>query len=78
MSGLEVRIITLEPMRVASVHAFGASPEEKAFSKLIAWARPRGLTEDPKTHRVFGFNNPDLIEQCGNGSAYVGQVGKRV
>ena len=59
MSELEVRIVRLEPMRVASVHGFGESPEGQALEKLIAWARPKGLLDDLEQHGVFGFNNPD-------------------
>ena len=56
---MKVRIVKLEPMRVASAHAYSTSPEEEAFDKLVAWAQPKGLTDDLKTHRIFGFNNPD-------------------
>ena len=59
MSGLEVRIVRLEPLRVASVHAFSASPEHDAWEKLMAWAKPKGLLEDSETPRIFGFNNPN-------------------
>jgi DNA gyrase inhibitor GyrI len=59
MDELEVRIIELEPMRVASAHAFGEGPERQALAKLVAWAEPKGLLEDLEKHRVFGFNNPD-------------------
>jgi DNA gyrase inhibitor GyrI len=59
MSELDVRVVELEPNRVASVHAFSASPEHDALEKLIAWAKPRGLLDDPQQHRIFGFNNPD-------------------
>jgi DNA gyrase inhibitor GyrI len=59
MSELKVRMVKLEPMRVASVYGFGKSPEEEAWKKLEAWAKPKGLLEDPKRHRIFGFNNPD-------------------
>lgn len=59
MTELDVRIVTLEPMRIASAHAFGPSPEEEAMRKLVAWAEPMGLLADPKRHRIFGFNNPD-------------------
>ena len=58
MSELDVRIIGLEPMRVASFWGFGESPEREAWDRLLAWARPRGLLEDLETHRLFGFNNP--------------------
>ena len=59
MSDLEVRIIKLEPMRVVSFLGFGESPEELAWEKLIAWAKPKGLLDDLKEHRLFGFNNPN-------------------
>jgi len=59
MSELDVRIIKLEPMRVASVLGFGESPEGQAWQKLEAWAKPKGLFEDPEKHCIFGFNNPD-------------------
>jgi DNA gyrase inhibitor GyrI len=59
MDELQVRIVSLEPMRVVSVHAYSASPEGDAWDKLVAWARPKGLLEDLETHRIFGFNNPN-------------------
>jgi DNA gyrase inhibitor GyrI/DNA-binding HxlR family transcriptional regulator len=60
---LKVKIVKLEPMRVASFHAMGTSPETVAAEKLIAWAKPRGLLADPKQHPVYGFNNPDPSKQ---------------
>lgn len=57
MSELDVRIIKLEPMRVACSHGFGESPESEAWDKLLAWAKPKGLLDVP--HRFFGFNNPN-------------------
>ncbi len=59
MRELQVRIVELEPMRVACAHAYSASPELDAWDKLIGWAKPKGLLDDPDTHRIFGFNNPD-------------------
>jgi DNA gyrase inhibitor GyrI len=59
MSEIEVRIVKLEPMRVASVWGFGQEPEIIAYSKLDAWAGPKGLRDDPRKHRIFGFNNPN-------------------
>jgi len=59
MSEFPVRIVKLEPLRVASVHGFGPSPEEEAWQKLVAWAKPKGYLDDPEHHRIFGFNNPD-------------------
>jgi len=59
MSELDVRIVKLEPMRVASFLGFGESPEELAWAKLIPWAKEKGLLDDPEKHRLFGFNNPN-------------------
>jgi DNA gyrase inhibitor GyrI len=59
MSDLEVRIVQLEPMRVASFLGFGESPEELAWEKLIPWAKAKGLLDDREKHRWFGFNNPN-------------------
>lgn len=59
MDELEVRINELEPMRVASFHAFGPSPELEAAAKLTAWAKPKGYLDEPEKHRIFGFNNPN-------------------
>lgn len=58
MNTLDVKIVTLDPMRVASVQAFGPSPELAAWEKLKVWAGPRGLLAGPDRPRIFGFNNP--------------------
>jgi DNA gyrase inhibitor GyrI len=57
MSELDVRIVRLDPMRVAVSHGFGPSPEGIAWDKLRAWIGAAGLR--PEEHRFFGFNNPD-------------------
>ncbi len=59
MSEDEVRIVELEPLRVASVLAFGPQPETEAWEKLLKWARTNGLLGE--AHRFFGFNNPNPI-----------------
>ena len=46
MSKLEVRIVTLEPMRVASAYGFGPSPEEIAWEKMLAFAKKKGFGDD--------------------------------
>lgn len=58
MEKLDVRIVELEPMRIASFHGFGASPEGVAWEKLVVWAEPQGLLTDLEVHRVWGFNHP--------------------
>jgi AraC family transcriptional regulator len=56
MSELKVRIVRLEPLRVACAHGFGESPEDEATQKMQAFAESKGL--DLGTARWFGFNNP--------------------
>lgn len=63
MNSLDVQIIKLEPMRVASAYAFGTGPEEEAWEKLVAWAQPRGLLDNIDEHPIFGFNNPNPISE---------------
>ncbi len=57
-SDLEVKIVELPPMRVASARGFGPSPEPLAFEKMLAWARAHNLLDGPEKPRFFGFNNP--------------------
>lgn len=56
---LNVRLVTLPSMQVASFYGYGAGPEAIAHSKLRAWAGPRGLLAQDSGRLVFGFNNPD-------------------
>lgn len=58
-SDLVVRILRLEPMRVASVRAISETPERDGWAKMRAWAEPKGLLNNPEKHPVFGFNNPN-------------------
>lgn len=57
MTELDVRIVKLEHMRVASGYGFGESPEDIASDKIRSWAEEKGLLDRP--HRNFGFNNPN-------------------
>jgi len=59
MNESKVRIVKLEKIHVASVHGFGKEPENQAWSKLVAWAKPKGYLNDLKNHRIFGYNNPN-------------------
>jgi effector-binding domain-containing protein len=59
MNQLDVQIVTLKPMRMASAYGFGDSPEEQAWQRISAWAAPRGFLDDKSGHPVFGFNNPN-------------------
>ena len=59
MTELEVRIVRLEPMRVACASGFGEHPEDEAWGTLIPWARSKGLLDDLAAVRFFGYNNPE-------------------
>jgi DNA gyrase inhibitor GyrI len=56
MAKMEVRLERLETMHAAHAHAFSETPEEDAWSKLEAWAKPKGLLEEGIGTRVFGRN----------------------
>jgi DNA gyrase inhibitor GyrI len=57
MSELDVRIVEMEPMRVAVAHGFGEGPELIASDKMLAFLASKGLKFEDV--RWFGFNNPD-------------------
>jgi DNA gyrase inhibitor GyrI len=59
MDQLDVKIVNLEPRRVASAYAYGDSPENAAAEQLIEWAGPLGLLKGEAGTRIFGFNNPN-------------------
>lgn len=56
MSELEVQIVAMPQMRVASTLGFGATPEAQAFEQLAAFIRSQGI--DTSGARHFGFDNP--------------------
>ena len=59
MLALDVRIVTIEPMRVASSLGFGPNPEELAYKKMHAFLQANNLIDGYGTrYRHFGFNNP--------------------
>jgi AraC family transcriptional regulator len=59
MNENKARVVELEPFRAASFHAYGTQPELDALAKLEAWAKAKGISDDPASRRVFGFNNPN-------------------
>jgi effector-binding domain-containing protein len=56
MTDPDVRIVELEPMRVASALGYGTQPEDEAWRLILGFARDRGI--DTGAVRFFGFNNP--------------------
>lgn len=59
MENLDVRIVELPPLRVASAHGFGKEPEALAWDKMVTWLKQRGFWQDSTPRRFFGFNNPN-------------------
>ncbi|HZW02931.1 MAG TPA: GyrI-like domain-containing protein [Anaerolineaceae bacterium] len=59
MKEINVRIVKLEPLRVASALGFGTEPEGQAIGLLAAWLKDQGRLARLAEHRFFGFNNPD-------------------
>ena len=60
MSELDVRIVHLEWMHLASSYGFGSSPELIAHKKMADFLRAKGMLEGyGSKYRHFGFNNPD-------------------
>ncbi len=53
-----VRIVRVDPLRLAYVNATGESPEGKAHDALLSWAESKGLLKDPSSFFLFGRNNP--------------------
>ncbi len=79
MSTIEVRIVELEPLRVARFHGFGKEPETLAWQSLAAWAEPRGLLDFSEAHRIFGFDHPSPAPGSSNyGYEYWLEVGSEV
>jgi AraC family transcriptional regulator len=56
---LDVKIVRLEPMRVACFNGYGPEPENLVFQKVRDYVRQKGLDRDANTHRFFGYNNPN-------------------
>lgn len=60
MDEIDVQIVELKPMIMASAYGFGESPELIANEKINQFARSRGLIKDGGINfRHFGFNNPN-------------------
>jgi effector-binding domain-containing protein len=55
----DVRIVDLEPMRVASALGYGRNPEDQAAGEITRFAHAIGLVPGGPGYRAFGFNNPN-------------------
>jgi DNA gyrase inhibitor GyrI len=59
MTNMDVKIVRLEPMLVASAYGYGQSPESEAWEKMNAFAASRGLATEDQPLGTYGFNNPN-------------------
>ncbi|XEO76710.1 hypothetical protein WKT22_01736 [Candidatus Lokiarchaeum ossiferum] len=59
MNKFPVKIVSLPPMKVASVRAISPTPENDAWTKLEKYAIKHNLLENHELHPIYGFNNPD-------------------
>ena len=66
MSKLDVRIITLPALKVASTLGFGSGPELIAWDKMFKFLQTRGLWEQMESLEYYGFNNPDPMPGSDN------------
>lgn len=66
MSELDVKISTLEPMRMLSAYGFGKSPEGDAWDKLKEYGIREGIFTEGERPQTFGFNNPNPCEGSPN------------
>ena len=64
MTEPNVRIEELRPMRVASFLGFGPEPETLAWKRLLEWARPRGLLDDPAWKTASPVHVECTLREC--------------
>ncbi len=55
----EIKLVTLEDMRVISFHGFGKEPEGIAWQHLREWITKNSHEAMIETQRFFGFNHPN-------------------
>ncbi len=55
---MEIKVVELNPMKVASFQYVGENPELNAFKEMITWAQEKNLLSKNMRYHFFGFNNP--------------------
>ena len=55
---MEIKVVELNPMKVASFQYVGENPEVNAFKEIIKWAQEKNLLNKDVKYHFFGFNNP--------------------
>ena len=59
MPEIDVKIMELPPLRVASALGFGQGPEAIAWEKIFSFLKEKGLWDGMTELEYYGFNNPD-------------------
>lgn len=59
---MEIKVVELNPMKVASFQYVGENPEVNAFKEIIKWAQEKNLLNKDVKNHFFGFNNPTPSE----------------
>jgi DNA gyrase inhibitor GyrI len=59
MENLAIRLVDLEPMHVIAACGYGDNPELQAWDMILDFAAEHDLEPWDRTHRFFGFNNPE-------------------
>jgi len=65
MNSLDVKIVTLPPLKAASFYGFGQTPETIAHENANQWMEELELKKS-RNFRHFGFNNPNPSEGSPN------------
>jgi DNA gyrase inhibitor GyrI len=65
MKDQDVRMVTLDPMWIASIRVTCEDPEREAVARVRAWADAKGFLADPDRHPIFGFDNPPFGRRGG-------------
>jgi DNA gyrase inhibitor GyrI len=63
MEKMDVKIVKLAPMKVASFQASGSSPEFEALERLYEWAKSKGLLKNMSENPIFGFDCQLIVEK---------------
>ncbi len=56
MKSSEIRVLQLEPLRLATLLGSGRTPERSAWRALLDWARQNGCLETTPAPRFFGYD----------------------
>ena len=64
---MDVKLIELKKMKIASFQCEGPGAEAKVHKKLISWAMKNDLLKEEKKYHLYGFDNPMMTKEKPNG-----------